>query len=261
MRKRKRTEDHTDEGWLLPYSDMLTLLLALFIVLFAMTKVDGKKFQEFKSEFGTILSTHSTGDGKAILSTQQEQSSNKSAVIKPKALSAAQQSEKEEQTQQKIENTHLQQIKSQLQDNLKAAGLTSNVKVALQGDGLHITMDSSILFDSGSAELDNDIKNNLNSLSNPLRMVSGNPIIITGYTDNVPIRKSAVYKSNWELSSARAISVMNYFVANNVFNQQDVSIQAFAENHPKESNATAAGRAKNRRVEILIQRIYSTKQN
>lgn len=62
MKKRKKPEEHVDEGWLLPYSDMLTLLLALFIVLFAMAKVDNTKFQKFKSEFGTLLSTHQSSN-------------------------------------------------------------------------------------------------------------------------------------------------------------------------------------------------------
>ncbi|KRL99170.1 flagellar motor protein MotB [Liquorilactobacillus satsumensis] len=257
MAKRKRTEDHTDEGWLLPYSDMLTLLLALFIVLFAMSKVNDKKFQEFKSEFGTILSVRSSAGGKTVISTQQ---ATAQSTIKPQSLTSAQQSAKEAQAQQKLENERLQQVKSQLQSNLKAAGLSNNVNIALQSDGLLITMDSSILFDSGSAALSSQVESNLNSLSDPLRAVTGTPVTIAGYTDNVPIRKNSTYNSNWELSSARAIAVMNYFVANNVFRQQDVAIQAYAENHPKDNNSTAAGRAKNRRVEILIQRIATTSE-
>ncbi len=58
MKRKKKHEEHVDEAWLLPYSDMLTLLLALFIVMFAMAKVDDEKFQEIRSEFGTILSSH-----------------------------------------------------------------------------------------------------------------------------------------------------------------------------------------------------------
>lgn len=58
MKRKKKHEEHVDEAWLLPYSDMLTLSLALFIVMFAMAKVDDEKFQEIKSEFGTILSSH-----------------------------------------------------------------------------------------------------------------------------------------------------------------------------------------------------------
>ncbi|MDN7145683.1 OmpA family protein [Liquorilactobacillus mali] len=255
MKKRKKNEEHIDEGWLLPYSDMLTLLLALFIVLFAMAKVDTKKFQEFKSEFGTLLSTHQSTD--SIVSVGKKNKSQGSALNSAISSASSLDNSSSISSQQSADN-QLEAIRQQLTVNLQNAGLTNSVSVYIKSNDLHIVINSSILFDSGSATLSESTQNLLTSLFNPLKAVNTNPIIIAGYTDNQPLKSTAIYKSNWELSSARAISVMDFFVSNKVFNEGNISIQAYGENKPKDTNSTAVGRSNNRRVEIIVEKTSSS---
>ncbi|EJF02190.1 OmpA family protein [Liquorilactobacillus mali] len=254
MKKRKKNEEHIDEGWLLPYSDMLTLLLALFIVLFAMAKVDTKKFQEFKSEFGTLLSTHQSSN--AIVNVGEKNKTQGSALNS--ATSSASSLDNSSSISSQAVDNQLETIKQQLATNLQNAGLTNSVSVYIKSNDLHIVINSSILFDSGSATLSESTQNLLTSLFNPLKAVNTNPIIIAGYTDNQPLKSTSTYKSNWELSSARAISVMNFFVSNKVFNEDNISIQAYGENKPKDTNTTASGRSNNRRVEIIVEKNSSS---
>ncbi|AUJ30672.1 MAG: flagellar motor protein MotB [Liquorilactobacillus hordei] len=249
MKKRKKNEEHIDEGWLLPYSDMLTLLLALFIVLFAMAKVDNTKFQEFKSEFGTLLSTHQSSN--SIVTIGEKNKTQGSALSSASSLESSSSSSSQSTDQ-------LEVIKQQLASNLQNSGLSNSVSVYIKSNDLHIVINSNILFDSGSATLSQSTQNLLTSLLDPLKAVSTNPIIIAGYTDDQPLKSTSVYKSNWELSSARAISVMNFFVGNNVFNEDNISIQAYGANKPKDTNVTASGRSNNRRVEIIVEK---TSQN
>ena len=120
-----------------------------------------------------------------------------------------------------------------------------------------MNLDSSILFNSGSADLSDAVKQMLDKLVPDLKQVSSNPVIVAGYTDNVPVSKRSEYASNWELSSARAVTVMRYFVSKGAISESNVSVQAYAENKPKASNDTDEGKAQNRRVEIIIQKINS----
>ncbi|WP_311406631.1 OmpA family protein [Liquorilactobacillus uvarum] len=249
--KKKKKEEEVDEGWLLPYSDMLTLLLALFIVLFAMAKVDDKKFQQIKTEFNSILSTRSGTGSDSIIGTKAVVKQEQGKTSSSEAHALAQ----EAKTQRQLETKQLEAVKQQLQADFTQANLQSDVTVTLQSDGIHITMNSNALFASGSADLTPEVQQSLEGLSPHLQVLSNNPVIIAGYTDNVPIRKNGRFASNWNLSAERAISVMNFFVSKKVFSENNVSIQAYGENKPKASNDTSDGRAQNRRVEVIIQRI------
>lgn len=256
MKRKKKHEDHIDEGWLLPYSDMLTLLLALFIVMFAMAKVDDKKFQQIRSEFGSILSSRG-GSGDAIIGTVIDMKDNgnekktaESSTGKATAESARHQ---EAVVKAQLESQQMKEISTKINNELAASKLKDSAQVALEPDGIHITLNGNILFGSGSADLTSNMNETLGILSQALQGLQDNPVVIAGHTDNVP-QPGGRYASNWELSAARAISVMNYFVANQTIRANNVSIQAYADSKPKESNNTVDGRAKNRRVELLIQR-------
>lgn len=155
----------------------------------------------------------------------------------------------------------MQNVSNELQQSInKDPNLSQNITISLQSDGIHINLKSNILFATGSADLNDQAKNALNTLSPSLKILSQNPVVIAGYTDNVPFQGgSGQYHSNWELSSARAINVMQFYVNNQTLNESNVSIQAYAENKPRASNSTPAGQALNRRVEIVIQRINYSK--
>ncbi|WP_057871575.1 OmpA/MotB family protein [Liquorilactobacillus ghanensis] len=258
MRKKKKSDEGASEGWLLPYSDIMTLLLALFIILFAMAKIDQHKFEEFRTEFGTILSNHSNTyqTGKNMLSAQSGADSDKSILKGSEAAKNPSLVKKDQ-----LEAEQLQNVSDQLQQSIdKDPNLAKNITVSLQSDGIHINLKSNILFASGNADLNDQAQKALNILAPSLKILSQNPVVIAGYTDNMPYKtNNGPYHSNWELSSARAINVMQYYVNNQTLNESNVSIQAYAENKPRASNSTPAGQAQNRRVEIIIQRINYSK--
>ena len=266
-RRKKKREEEVGEGWLLPYSDMMTLLLSLFIVLFSIAKVDSHKLQQVSNVFSQILSsagstTIATSQNTAIdnvidLGDTPKKGKGGSPNVRAEAsVDTISQAEKEEarlQAQMQQKET-FNQVTQEVKAELAQAGIKGNTSVKQQKDGIHINLDSSILFDSGSADLSEDVQTGLKSLVPTLQKVKTYPIIIAGYTDNVPMVDTARFASNWELSSARAISVMHFFVNNGAFTEKSVSIEAFADTKPIASNDTATGRAKNRRVEIVIRK-------
>lgn len=266
MRKKKKKDDHESEAWMLPYSDMLTLLLALFIVMFASAKIDDKKFQQISTEFGSIMAlgpdkqqnSEEAGGSNAIeLETPTVSNRKKTSQIKkdPKNKKAAQKQESQVRgnVSQQSQEQQLKVIAKSLNQAAEQLDLGENTKATIKSDGLHLNLDSNILFNSGSAEITSTSAKALQELSSRLGQLRGNEVTIAGYTDNVP-QNSEQYPSNWELSAARAVSVMHFFVKQEALTESNVSIRAFGENQPRASNSTAAGRAQNRRVELIIKK-------
>ncbi|MCX5681842.1 MAG: OmpA family protein [Candidatus Omnitrophica bacterium] len=134
--------------------------------------------------------------------------------------------------------SELERAKEQLEQQLKREINDREVSIQMLEKGLVITFVSEVLFDSGKANLKNDSLGKLNKG-------------IEGHTDNVPIKHSG-WKSNWELSSARAMSVLHYLVDKQGIDPTRVSGTGYGEFHPVASNDTKDGRQKNRRVEIVI---------
>lgn len=255
MKRKKRAEEHIDESWLLPYADMLTLVLALFIVMFAMASVDEAKFQEFRSEFGTIFAGLETGGDSLVGPVVDLGSfSGEGGEGDQSGVSTKEQEEaKENKLGQKLEDEQMVQASEELKKDLAKSDFGKEMNVSLKSDGLHINLDSNILFAPGSADLENNIEKSLGIVAPHLKNLN-QEIIVAGYTDNVP--ENVKYSSNWELSAARAIAVMDYLVAEKIVEGKKISIQAYGENKPHATNQTAQGRAKNRRVEIIIKKVY-----
>ncbi|WML35453.1 flagellar motor protein MotB [Clostridium sp. OS1-26] len=237
--KKQHHEEHVDETWLLPYSDMMTLLLALFIVMFAMSKVDNQKAKQLSHQFnvvfsggsGALQSNGSNGDTFKIddLDTLNE----KSGVI---------------------EQDKMLQVKNTLEQSIKNDGYADKVKVELNGEGLDIRIQDTVLFNSGEADILNEFTPVLMKISNMIKDLD-NEIKISGHTDNVPI-KNEKFRSNWDLSYMRASNVMNFMVDKCDFSPDKFSIQAYGEFKAKYNNSTEDGRSKNRSVDILIVRRY-----
>ena len=241
--KKVKHEEHIDEAWLLPYADMLTLLLALFIVMFAMAKVDDQKFSALSKQFNIIMSSHPTSGAGGILPAHPKYNS-----VDGEQSTATTSSDHKFQgisEEEKIVSAG-ETIEKQLAD----AGHASDIDVDLEQDGLRIAIKSGLLFPSGSASLSTESQQLINNIGKTLNTL-GNDLIIAGYTDNVP-NKTEAYASNWELSAARAISVMEELVKTDGISQDKVSIQAYGEYKPKVPNNNSDNRAKNRRVEIFI---------
>jgi len=152
----------------------------------------------------------------------------------------------------KSELSELERAKAELEDRLRNEIDDKEVKVEMLGKGLVITFVSEVLFDSGKDKLRSEAPAKLDKIGGVLTTtVKDLNIGIEGHTDNVPIKYSG-WKSNWELSSARALSVLHYLLESQGITPGRLSATGYGEHHPVDTNDTKEGRQKNRRVEIVI---------
>ena len=148
--------------------------------------------------------------------------------------------------------TDLERAKAELEDRLSKEISDKEVDVQMNDKGLVITFVSEVLFNSGKADLRDESLSKLDKVASVLTTtVSDLNIGIEGHTDNVPIKHSG-WKSNWELSSARALSVLHYLEDAKNVSPNRLSATGYGEFRPVESNSTPDGKQKNRRVEIVI---------
>lgn len=241
MRKRKRVfvsehEEHIDESWLIPYADLLTLLLALFIVLYAASTVDKEKYQSIMESFQSELT------GTKIESKQVGLSPNPSSPQPEVGLP-----EEEEKTN----DEELNVLKQQLESYINSNNLQDSVSLQETEKGIEVSLKDVILFDSGRADLKERSFQTLNGLVGLINTVQ-NPISIEGHTDNVPAHNT-VYASNWELSAARAASVLHYFDSKQI-KASRMQFSGFGEYQPLYPNDSDAHRQANRRVTVVILR-------
>ncbi|WP_066067156.1 OmpA/MotB family protein [Neobacillus soli] len=234
MKKRRPREDdeHIDESWLIPYSDLLTLLLALFIVLFASGNINNDKLQQIMISMNTALK----GQGSSIL---VKENSGITKEIKKEKEDGSKQDEKEK----------LQNLMDQIEKYINERGLNKVITIKDEPKGIKLSLKDVILFESGSDELKGDSLTILNDLLDLIKHVH-NPISIEGHTDSVPIT-GGKFKSNWELSAARALAVL-YFFEERAIPSNKLQFAGFGEQNPIYPNDSLEHRQANRRVDITI---------
>ena len=155
-------------------------------------------------------------------------------------------------SQLKSQLTDLERAKAELEDRLRSEIDDNEVQVEMLEKGLVVTFVSEVLFDSGKADLRNDSLAKLDKVASVLQTtVSDLNVGIEGHTDNVPIKYSG-WKSNWELSTARALSVLHHLVDKQGVDPERLSATGYGQFRPVVSNDTKEGRQENRRVEIVI---------
>jgi chemotaxis protein MotB len=230
-------EEHVDESWLIPYADLLTLLLALFIVLFSMSSVDAVKFKEMSR---ALNSSFEGGTGVFEYPSAIPPQNNPVTLNKEEQQEAA-----------NAEKKSLQEIQQKVNEYIKSRDLTGELKTSLTDEGLLITILDNVLFDSGIAEVRPNDQQLAKEISQLLVMDTPKHVIISGHTDNVPIRNH-YFDSNWDLSVMRAVNFMKVLLENENLNPALFSAKGYGEYKPIADNSTADGRLKNRRVEILI---------
>lgn len=148
--------------------------------------------------------------------------------------------------------SELAKAKTDLEQKLRAELASGQMSVAMESRGLVLTVQNQVLFDSGRCEVKASAKQSLGAIAEVLKKRAGKNLIhIEGHTDNVPIRVSG-WKSNWELSTARATEVIHAFVDDYSLNPKLFAAVGYGEFHPVRSNETPEGRQKNRRVEIVV---------
>ncbi|MBS4179226.1 flagellar motor protein MotB [Lederbergia citrea] len=259
-KRKKRDENHSDESWLLPYADLLTLLLALFIVLFSTSSVDAQKFQQLSQVFNGIFL-----GGTGPLDYQQPIESDEHSKDQPKKSEevteykeAPDEVDDNEAIKESIESIldledqkELEAIQSKINAYIQKNDFHNKFDTSLTTEGLLLTIRDNVLFQSGRAEVRKEDEKTARELAVLLEMEPPRNIIISGHTDNVPIR-TAAYQSNWELSVMRAVNFMKILLKDEKLDPKWFSAKGYGEFQPIGNNDTDVGRAQNRRVEVLI---------
>ena len=159
----------------------------------------------------------------------------------------------------KDELARLREAKSMLDSRLRSEIDSDQVSLTMDDRGIVITFVAEVLFDSGKADLKPDGKNMLKKVASVISQeAADNEIGVEGHTDNVPIKLSG-WKSNWELSAARATSVLHYLISDCGLKPNNLSATGYGEYRPVKSNNTKEGRQANRRVEIIIKPMPTAK--
>lgn len=235
--KKHKHEEHMDESWLVPYADVLTLLLALFIVLFASSSVDQVKLERMSAVFTQVFD-----GGTGFL----EQSS-------PIETPNAESDEVSQQTSAYLKDQQeLAEIKDSVDNFIAVNEMEGQFATEMTEEGLLVTIRDSILFGSGEAEIKPEYIPTIQELAAVLVSDPARNIVITGHTDNVPAGPN--YSSNIELSVMRASNFYMVLInSNEQLDSKKISARGYGEDSAIAPNDTAEGRAKNRRVEVLIQ--------
>jgi chemotaxis protein MotB len=269
--------EESGERWLLTYADMITLLMALFMVLFSISSVNISKVQSLQESLRAAFSGNILPGGKAIAKPGSTANASHAPTatplqaivpISPQSItnpeapthasasaSATAQSAATNVSAARAEQSNFEHLKHELDAYAAKHGFGQNVHTTIEQRGLVIrVLTDSLLFASGSATLDAQGDPLLSEVADLVNVDQTHPIAVEGNTDDVPVH-GGIFPSNWELSTARASTVVRYLIAKGVDPQRLTAI-GYASLRPIASNATAAGRALNRRVEIVLQRLY-----
>jgi chemotaxis protein MotB len=265
--KKHHEEEHeNEERWLVSFADMMTLLFALFMVLFSISSVNTSKFEALQKSMKDAFSGAVLDGGKSMMQSGNDADDTEQATIEP-PLPAMRpieslndttvKNEAEAARKAKQEEEDFRALKRRI-DKLSAdAGLKGKVNVTVRRRGLVIQLlTDKVFFDSGDATLKPYAKRLVHKIAGVVRDERRHPIVVEGHTDSHPI-SGQQYPSNWELSGARAGAVVRDFQSAGVLPRR-MSVAGYANQEPIATNSTPAGRAKNRRVEVVLSRIYTT---
>jgi chemotaxis protein MotB len=238
MRRRRRIAyDHENhDRWLISYADFITLLFAFFVVMYAISAVNENKYRVLASSLGDAFGRSPSGD----VAVPQLTTQALPAEVKQRTL---------KQQQAIEEQAHMTEVASNLLDVMAPLVKEGKVRVTQSRRGVSIEINANVLFAPGRAELERQSLAVLSAVAQRLQREPFN-LEITGHTDTVPISTPS-FPSNWELSAVRASSVVRLLAENGIEPARLYAIGREA-SQPITSNDTAEGRARNRRVELMI---------
>ena len=227
MPKKQEAEKENNERWLVTYSDLITLLLIFFIVLYSMSQINAQKFVEFSQSMAIVFGqTGRSGvldGGRSVIPSEQ-------ATYK--------------------QRHNMMNTREQIRRMIAQMGLEGKITVREEQRGLVISVKDTVFFYAGSADLGLRAREVISKVGS---LLSGlpNSIRIEGHTDNIPIHTAKFY-SNWELSTARATNVLHYMIQAASISPDRLSAAGYAEFKPVAPNDSDSGRAANRRVDIVL---------
>jgi len=245
MARRKREEEHENhERWLVSYADFITLLFAFFVVMYSLSSINEGKYRVLSDSIvSAFRNAPINSSGQTPLLKPTPPVAQKPNIItsndKDKAKDAAKQRQREK----------MRNIAKDILDVMAPLIAAGKVRVLETSRGVTIEINDSILFSPGQALLQPALVKAMSAIAEVLA-ASDFPITIEGHTDNIPI-KTAQFPSNWELSAVRATTVLRLFNESGVAAERLTAI-GYADTRPVEPNLLADGRARNRRVSILI---------
>jgi len=267
---KKRKEDTPPPGspaWMATFGDLMNLLLCFFVLLFSMSKIDAEEFAKIAASFNNEFSVFdggATAIGEGILISQGVSQLNElDEYINSTGRTAENDKESDEMDSEQSEMQaaaeqmeqaqieKAEQLAEQVQEAVNEDNLSGKIDINFTSQFVQLTLNGAILFDSGRAELKKEVLPILSNIGTILEKYAEHTIEIEGHTDNVPMH-SAQFENNNELSSARALSVFDYFVENTNLDPAQIKTSGRGEYIPVADNSTAEGRAANRRVEIRI---------
>jgi len=247
MRRKKHPEHANHERWLISYADFITLLFAFFVVMFATSQTDKSKAQQVSDSVKRAIEegAHASSVMAAILGGAADDKGKGNAaqrgpggVVKP-AETKAQGAIVELLPSMKI-----------LSAELKKEISEGRIQITMQARGLTISFAQAALFPSGEDTVSQDAYESLNKIAAAVSKVP-NPVRLEGHTDSIPIN-GPKFRSNWELSAARGIAILEYLTTGGGVSRAKLSIAGYAETAPVDTNETEEGRARNRRVDLII---------
>lgn len=291
MRQRNRRQPRTAAGkesrdrWMITYADLITLLLIFFVILYAMSSLDSQKYaivsgslsDTFKSGSAVLEGGSGVLEGNpGITGTDVSKGLNEDGGTAggPSATGSAnadglnatgqtgdgaghQPSARELAFRE--QEAKLAVLMGVITKYVEENNLGEQIFVADKPQGIAITLSDRFLFDAGKAELKSPAFPALRQLSGLFRGI-GATISIEGHTDNVPVTPGSVYRDNWELSGARALSVLRFFLDKEGLSPDTFQYAGYADTRPAYDNATVEGRQKNRRVELIVLRQLQEKE-
>jgi chemotaxis protein MotB len=266
-------EHDNEERWLLTYADMITLLMTLFMVLFAISSVNTTKFEQLSKSLQEAISGKIVSGGPSLQESgateKTDQASPEPPIPAIQPLVKTESSTTERGTTRAAaasanaaahEEEDFRDLKRKIDAYAREHGLQTKLQATVTRRGLVIRLlTDRVLFASGQAHLEPASAGLLTEISRLLVTEVRHPIVVEGHTDNRPI-SSAAFPTNWELSTARATQVVRFFIRHGV-RPHRLQAAGVAAQRPIASNSNDFGRSRNRRVEIVLVRLNSSPSN
>lgn len=252
-----KKKDEGSGGWIVTFADLMSLLLTFFILLLSFSKMDLHKYemmaQSLASAFGpSFIEGKGQAGGQIIFSEEPPPppppAEDMSLLEKEFEEFEEEQSEDEDTVTQIDPN--IEALTEALVEELEEEIVSEALNVTYDTEKVVVRFSQDATFTSGSEELKEDMFPIIEKIESVLASCQGD-IIVSGYTDDLPVTSNR-FRSNWDLSAARAVSVVHQLIFNNKIDVNRVSAAGRAETNPLAPNDSPANRAKNRRVEISI---------
>ncbi|SNB47021.1 flagellar motor protein MotB [Geobacter sp. DSM 9736] len=246
-KKKGHEKEPNHERWLVSYADFITLLFAVFVTLYAMSQTDKKKVEEviasLRESFGYSKTSPASKPNVIDAGSINIIPSLESRVAPPPKKTGR-------SGKTHAEEVDFKAIKAAIEAYLLKNGAQEKVSVEINRRGLVVSLKEAGFFNSGSATVRQDSTQLLAKVAEALNNFT-NPIRVEGHTDNMPI-SSYNFPSNWELSTARATNIVQYFIRQYNYEPASISATGYGEHRPAADNGTSEGRSKNRRVDIVL---------